>query len=246
VTPEELAAARARRWWQTRRPIRSLARAGAFVEDVGFALLFPARGLSLPCLFTASADTPAESISTLEWEPDGARVWRWKDELPLNGLAWSGKFLRGRSTFLSPAMLAVLYPRSGTPDDFVEEEGLSPDARRIAEMVLLSGPTPTAFLREALGLDAKGGRPRFAQAVTELGRALVVTNYGTEDLGGAWPSSVLELTARAFPLERPGHPDQAVRRFVHTMIDATPAELAGAFGWPRKRAAEALQAARGA
>jgi hypothetical protein len=171
-------------------------------------------------------------------------VWRWKDELPLTGLAWSGKFLRGRSTFLSPGMLGLLYPRSGAPDDFVEAEGLSTDARRIAEMVLLSGPTPTALLREALGLEEKGGRPRFAQAVTELGRALVVTNYGTEELGGAWPSSVLELTARAFPLEGRGDPDRAVRRFVQTMIEPTPAELAGAFGWPRKRSSEALAAAR--
>src|SRR4051794_16574292 len=37
----ELGRARERRWWVRGRRVRSIARAGAFVEDVGFALLFP-------------------------------------------------------------------------------------------------------------------------------------------------------------------------------------------------------------
>ena len=37
---DDLEAERRRRWWQTGRPIRSIGRAGAFIDDVGFALLF--------------------------------------------------------------------------------------------------------------------------------------------------------------------------------------------------------------
>jgi hypothetical protein len=113
-------------------------------------------------------------------------------------------------------------------------------------MILLSGPTPTALLREALGLDRAGGRPRFGQAVTELGRALVVTNYGTEDVGGAWPSTVLELTTRAFSVRGPGDDAAAAAAFVSTMIDAEPRQLARTFGWPVARARAALAGVRGA
>jgi hypothetical protein len=215
--------------------VRSLNLAGAFIDDVGFALLFPARGVELPCLFNAATDHPAESVATIEWEPDGARVWGWKDELPLHGLAWSGKFLRGRASFLSPVLLADLYPRSGIPEDFAEA-ALSTDARHVAEILLLSGPSPTVALREALGLEGKQGQTRFAHAATELARALVVTNYGTQDVGRGWPSTVLELTARAFPKLGRGDDRRAAEAFLDTMVEARPADLARAFGWPVARA----------
>jgi hypothetical protein len=112
-------ARRARRWWQTGRPIRSIGRAEAFVADVGFALLFPATSVAL---------------------------------------------------------------------------------RRIAETLLASGPLPTAVLRQAVGLEGRRGSARFSAAVVELGRALVCTSFGTEQVGSGWPSVVLELTARAFDL----------------------------------------------
>jgi len=230
----DLQAARAKRWWQTRRPVRSIERAGAFVEDIGFALLFPARGVDLPSLYNAATERLTATFWEVEWGPDSERVWEWKDELPLRGMAWYGKLLTGRASLLSPTLLADLYPRSGHPDDFTEAS-LSNDARRIAEMLLLSGPTATGALREALGLGGKKGQARFSTAVTELGRNLVVTNYGVEEKQGGWPAAVLELTARVF--EVPGRGTLANRRlsatqtFLRTMLTAEPVQLAKAFAW---------------
>lgn len=229
----DLEAARARRWWRSARRIGSFERAAAFVDDVGFALLFPKARLALPSLWEAASDRPLSSLPQ-DWGPDIERVWRWKDELPKRRRAWYGRFLHGRPSFLSPALLAELYPRAGRPDDF-REAGLGRDARRIAEVLLASGPTSSAVLRQAVGLDGKAGGARFSQALSELGRELVVTHFGAQDEGSGWPAAVLELSARAFRLRVPRGPDAArlaaAARFLDTMIAARPADLARAFGW---------------
>ncbi len=239
----DLEIARARRWWLARRRIGSLERAAAFVEDVGFALLFPNKGVALPSLWEAVTDQPLHGLG-MEWGPDAERVWGWKDELPRRGLAWYGRFLRGRPSFLSPALLADLYPRAGRPDDF-EDSGFSQQAHRIARILLRSGPQPTSALREALDADSKRGGERVSQALTELGRGLVVTHFGIEDEGGGWPSSVLELTARAFSIPRRRNLDaarlRAAHRFIDTLVAARPYELGNAFAWSAPAARAALE-----
>ena len=212
---------------------------------MGFALLFPLSGSTtrLPSLFEAASDRTIQEA----WEdfgPDVERVWGWKDELPRRGLAWYGRFLRGKPSFLSPSMLAELYPRSGRPDDF-EEADLSGDALRIARILLRSGPQSTAALREALDVQGRKAGERFAKAMTELGRSLVVTHLGVEDEGSGWPAAVIELTARAFPIPRRRNLERArvaaTRRFLDTMIVAWPAELGNAFGWGAATARTALE-----
>jgi hypothetical protein len=241
---EDLEVARARRWWQTGRRIGSLPRAASFVDDVGFALLFPKAGVTLPSLWEAATDRTIGNLGE-EWGPDAERVWGWKDELPLRGLAWYGRFLRGRPSFLSPSLLAELYPRAGKPDDF-EDAGLSPDAYRAARMLLRSGPLSTGTLREAFGVEGRRGSESFGQMLTELGRELVVTHCGVEDEGAGWPSAVLELTARAFRIPRrrgdeEGPRQRAAKKFLDTMLIAQPRDLANAFGWKVSDARSALQ-----
>ena len=113
---DDLGARRTRRWWQTGHPIRSIGRAGAFIDDVGFALLFPASGVALPSLYEAASEQPMP-LSETAWGPDEQRVWGWKDELPRTGLAWSGRLLGGgRASLLAPDVLADCYPGAGEPD----------------------------------------------------------------------------------------------------------------------------------
>ena len=50
-----LGEARERRWLLSGRRVRSLARAAAFVDDVGFALLFPSERVLVPSLWEAVA-----------------------------------------------------------------------------------------------------------------------------------------------------------------------------------------------
>src|SRR4029450_6237150 len=219
---------------QAGRPIRSISRAEAFVADVGFALLFPATGVALPSLYEAATEQPM-AFSEMAWGPDEQRVWGWKDELPRKGLAWSGRLLDGgRASFLAPDLLADCYPRAGEPDDF-HQAPLGAEARQVAEILLASGPLPTAGLRQAVGLQGRRGSARFSAAVVELGRALVCTGFGTEQVGSGWPSVVLELTVRAFDLGG-RDPDEAARRrrvgrrFLDTLLGGSGPPLATALG----------------
>ena len=231
MTGDDIQRARARRWWQSGRPLGRIDRAGRFVNDVGFALLFPKASIELPSLWEATTDRPIHTAES-DWGPDMAKVWTWKDELPRRGLCWYGEFVRGRKSFLSQSLLNELYPRSGSPDDF-GEASFSHDARRIARILLTSGPQPTAALREALDVEGRAGAERFSRAVGELGRALVITNFGTEDEGGGWPSAVLELTTRVFPIPPKRDPEvsrlNVARTFLDTMITAQPNHLGNAF-----------------
>ncbi len=244
-TERALSDARARRWWQRGRPVRSLGRAAAFVDDVGYALLFGLRDRSMPSLHDATREHGASLGGLDGWGPDAERIWAWKDELPKRGLAWYGRFVRGRQSFLGPSLLRDLYPREGEPDDF-RDLRLGGDAARIAEILLLNGPTSAAILREATGAFGPKGRTRFDRAVSELGRALVVTNFGVEEQPAGWPSSVFELTARVFDVVgQDRDPETAAlrvaRRYLDTMIRARPYELGNAFGWRADAARRAFE-----
>jgi hypothetical protein len=65
-----------------------------------------------------------------------------------------------------------------------------------------------------------------------LHRTLLVTSAGVEEHRTGWPAVVLELTCRLFDVG--GGPDRryATERFLDTMVDAAPAQLARAYGWP--------------
>jgi hypothetical protein len=117
----------------------------------------------------------------------------------------------------------------GEPDDF-RQAPLGEDARRVAETLLASGLLPAAVLREPVGVEGRRGGTRFLAAVVELGRALVCTSFGTEQVGAGWPSVVLELTVRVFDLCG-GEADDVARRqvarcFLDTMLVASAGELA--------------------
>ncbi len=235
VPSPQVADERARRWWQRGRPVRTLARAATFVDDVGFALLFPIRDRSMPSLYEAASER-GQGDGLEGWGPDAQRIWAWKDELPARGLAWYGRFVRGRQSLLSLRLLRALYERAGEPGDFADAR-LGPDALEIARILLLNGPTSTAVLREATAAAGPRGRSRFDKAVSELGRRLVVTGAGVERQEAGWPATILDLTARAFDLrdpERARRGDErrlyVARAFLDTMIQARPYELGNAFG----------------
>jgi hypothetical protein len=188
-------------------------------------------------------DQPIEDLGW-DWGTDAERVWSWKDEMPLRGLAWYGKFLRGRPSFLAPELMVDLYPRAGQPEDF-EDAHLSPGAHRIARILFRSGPQSTAALREALDVEGRKAGEAFNRCLAELGRALVVTHFGLEDAGAGWPTPVIELTCRAFTIPKRRDPEaarlRATGRFLETMLAARPYELGNAFGWGANAARAALE-----
>ncbi|MEV0290058.1 hypothetical protein AB0H36_38515 [Kribbella sp. NPDC050820] len=220
----ELGRARAARWWVRGRRVGSIKRAAAFVDDVGFAALFPAPRAAVPSLWEAVAgeDEPpfGEGMGTNE-----QRVWTWKDELPRQGLAWYGAYLGGRGSFLAPDLLAALYPAAGHPSDH-ETLDLSPAAHEIAKAVAAE-PLPSATLRALIG-----DRSRYQRAITELQRNLLITTAGVHETASGWPAALITLTCDQF--EVGGGPDhaRATERFLSTMLQTTPGELGRAFRWP--------------
>ena len=162
---DALAWARGERWLPDPL-LATVAEAGTFIDRVGFAVLFPAERVTVPSLWEAVAgpdDTPfAAGMGQAE-----ERVWAWKDELPRTGAAWYGKFIHKRASLLSPELLTALYPGAGEPTDHAALD-LPDHAHHIAE-ALLTGPLPTAALREVVG-----DRSRYDRAMSALQRHLLV------------------------------------------------------------------------
>lgn len=233
----DLLEARLTRWWCDGPIIRTIEEAQAFVQDVGFAVLFGGNRPVHPCLREISRDDGSKVLASGMGE-DFEALWEWKDTLPAQGL---GRFLAGRQTLLSPDLSADLYEYPGEPDDFIQCEHLSPGARRLAELLLLEGPMNTRSARSVLGAKGK----EFDRLVAELGRILLVTGYGVDESGPGWPASVIELTARVFDVpgdgDRQERDDAATVRYLDTMVRATPYELQRAFRWDHDRAHRALQ-----
>jgi hypothetical protein len=228
-----LGPARARRWWVRGRRVGSVGRAGAFVDDVGFALLFPAARVLVPSLWEAVTGEDVEPFADGMGKPE-QKVWTWKDELPRRGLAWYGAFVAGRSSFLSPGLLTALYAGAGNVRDH-ESMSLSATAHEIAQ-ALCAEPVPSRELRQLIG-----DRNRYQRAIVELHRHLLVTTAGVREVGSGWPSSVIELTCRQFDVGGRHDPARAADRFLDTTLQATPAELARAFRWPLAKARVRLE-----
>jgi len=208
--------------------VRSIARAGAFVEDVGFALLFPSERVLAPSLWEAVAGEDAEPFAT-GMDVDEQRVWSWKDELPRRGLAWYGNFVAGRSSFLSPSLLRWLYPAYGGTDDHMNLD-LSPTAHEIAT-ALAEGPQPSASLRALIG-----DRSRYQRAAIELQRQLLVTTAGVHEQASGWPSKVLDLTCRRFDVGTDQDHQAAAELFIGVVLDGSARDLARTFRWPVDKA----------
>lgn len=227
-----LGRARARRWWVTGRRIGSIERAATFVDDVGFASLFPTPRLLAPSLWEAVAGEDMEPF-TGGMGANEQKVWAWKDELPRRCLSWYGAFLSGRGSFVSPLLLKALYPANGDIDDH-ETLPLSAAAHEIAR-ALAGEPLPSAALRVLIG-----DRNRYQRAIVELQRQLLVTTAGVQQNRNGWPSTLLELTCHRFDVGGGQDHGLAAARFLETVLEATPADLARAFRWPVTQAVAQL------
>jgi hypothetical protein len=226
-----LAGARGQRWLPD-RPVQSIEDAARFVDDVGFAQLFPTDRPTAPSLWEAVAGPDATPFAHGMGAAE-SMVWTWKDLLPEAGLAWYGRFIRRRASLLAPALLTVLYPGRGEPDDY-RALALPPEACRIAD-ALAAGPLPSSALRALVG-----HRGRYDRAINQLHQLLLVTSAGVHQQRTGWPAVLIDLTCRRFEVGGGADRRYATARFLNTMVEATPAELARTFGWPATQARTAL------
>jgi winged helix DNA-binding protein len=230
--------------------IRTLRKAGAWLDRKGIATLFPGSDLVLPSLWEAVSGRldvewaiRDEEGRYVSFTPEMEKCWRWKDELPAQGLACVGKHLGRWSALVAPRVVPALYAltgRAGRPDDFRDAD-LPQLQRELAGAVLEGGPATAPELRALLGADKK----QVDAAVVALQRALVLTNSGLVEQKQGWGAIAVDVLARRFPL--PELPDEGeARRLLATGVlasagEVSAADLAGALGWRRKRARETLE-----
>ena len=144
---------------------------------------------------------PGASIE--DWDDDAWRMWTWKDDLPQRRLAFYGRLVGRRPTFVSLALLPCFLADRGRGEDLEDAARLYADGRLgvLARDVLLhlaeAGPTPASVIRRRFGTRGRGGR--VDRALEELQVALLVGHCGIEDRGGAWPGVVYDLVGRVFP-----------------------------------------------
>src|SRR5688500_2094484 len=241
------------------RRITSIRGAAAWVDRVGLAVLYPNDDLVLPSLWEALTGRQEVDWAVREdggkfvdFTPDFARVWNWKDELPEQRLVCAGKHLGGKASLVSLRMLPALYAltgRRGKPDDFEDEE-LSPVERDVAAALLENGPTSSADLPHVAGHERK----RAHAAAARLQRRLIVTAAGRQERDRGWPAVVLDILPRRYGeyLRKLPEPDAARTELAATVLrsarEISAADLAAAIGGTRKEATVALDgvAAEGA
>lgn len=245
MTPNQIEQQRDRIYRRRRtQRIRSMDAAADFIDAVGFCLLFAStQGIELPSLFEAVKGRRDAHIE--DWDDDSDRVWVWKNDLPAERRAYYGKALaHGKPVFVSMGMLPPLYalvaPES--VDKAYARGQVSLDAKRVHDAVRALGPTPTQALRSAVGLDRPGDNRRYHHALDELQRSLVILPVGATLETGAWTSQIFELVSRWFPdqvaraqkLKVDVARRTLVKRYIQTVVAASPPMIARVFGWSRE------------
>lgn len=218
---------------------------------MGLAVLYPNDDLVLPSLWEALTGRQdvdwavrEDGGKFVDFTPDFARVWGWKDELPEQRLVCAGKHLGGRASLVSLRMLPALYAltgRAGKLDDFLGEE-LSPIEHDVAAALLENGPTSSAELPHLAGHE----RRRTHAAAERLQRRLVVTAAGRQERDRGWPAVILDILPRRYGERLGSLPKQEDARadlaaiVLRSAREISAADLAAVIGGPRKDAASAL------
>lgn len=122
--------------------VRTIQQAARYIDQVGFCLLFPSKGLRLPSLFTLmkegwaavkgsrSFGTPRDFDLVASWDKDTERLWEWKDELPRRRLAYYGKYFRGKGSLISLAFLPCFYRLEGNYGSTLAHHPARPERSR--------------------------------------------------------------------------------------------------------------------
>jgi len=235
------------------RNIRSPKGALRFVNEVGFAFLWPIDGLDLPSLWGAVAgDRPVAS----EHDDPAHITWRWKDESLGKRLWYYGKLIRGKATFVSHQVLPDFYalsPRLGDLDDFCHAyEGgqLIWEALKIAEVLLKRGATDTIALRTLSFMTSPGAKYRFERALTELQRGLWILPVAVAEVGSWHYAFVYDMVDRVFPrlVVQAGRRTQEearvsiAGRYLDAVGSSSAEQLTRLFGWGSEESVSALAA----
>jgi len=199
--------------------------------------LIPGAETVLPSLWEATAGTREvtwgerrEADGRHEFTPSMARCWRWKDELPDQGLALVGKHFGPWAALVAPRLVSQVVAAASD-----RRRALTDFHWHVAETIEEHGPCTGPQLRALCGAEKKH--------VAQLQRALVVSNSHLVEQPQGWDAIAVDLVERLWDVEPVDDADAVLARVVLEHADElSAADLGGALGWRVKRAREALEA----
>ena len=205
LSPDWIAAERARRY-RRRMDLRvqTLDAAIGFLEDVGFALFWPIKGVEAPSLFDAVAGR-VRAISSEHDDPDISLTWGWKDELLGKGYWYYAHLLRRKATLIAPRLWGAFYALTrnyGDLHDYQEQvrDGImTHEARQIYEALLEHGPLNTVELRRQAQLSARESKSRFDRGLLDLQIDMKALPVGIAEAGAWRYSFVYDIPMRHYP-----------------------------------------------
>jgi hypothetical protein len=219
--------------------VQGSVRALRFINEVGLASLFATRGLNLPCLWVAvcgrrDPQFPHHS----HHDPEVGLAWTLKDQLPAQGKVFYAKLIRGKPTFVAWDLFPDVYRLFGPQRDYLRQyrDGLlSPAAKAILDALHRKRPQETFELKLATNLARPSQRPTFDAAMAEVQQRLYVAmrearydpfTYLWDLVDARFPEPV--ATARKRRLPDAAH--QLARRYLESVVYATPAQLVSVIG----------------
>lgn len=231
--------------------LKNVDEALAFVEERGFIMFWPIKGLDLPSLWTAVAgDRPVPN----EHDDPGHVTWGWKDSM-LDSRRWYyGKLIRGKATIVSLKTIPYFYAlsdRVGDLDDYslaYDEGKLTWEEKSIADVLLNHGPLHTIELRRRSFLSSESAKARFERALTALQRGLWILPVGIARAGAWRYAFIYELFDRWFPqvvsqarlITRREAFWRLTAAYLESVGAARPDAIARVFQWEKKRVKGAL------
>jgi len=233
--------------------LRNASEAVRFVEQRGFILFWPAKGVVMPSLWCAVAgDRPVPD----EHDDPAHVTWSWKDELLDKRVWYYARILKKRNTLISNDSIPYFYALSnnfGDPEAEINEQyyqGLLPmEAKSIFETLLEKGPLDSITLRREAHLTGQKSNAPFTRALDLLQKELKVLPVAVTDAGTWHYAFVYDLTHRYHPelLEKSRYLTekqarvQLARLYMNSVGAATPKQIRSLFGWTEIQTADALQ-----
>lgn len=242
--PSEIEEYRDRKWRRegTLR-VETAVEAERFIEETGFSACLTDARQPGPSLYVAVCGRrDAVMPHNVQKDPESSLAWVLKDEIVRRGKVYYGKMARGKTLFLSRALVPHFHSVMGIPRSR-EKSGLGREAQAILRALRKEWEMGTSDLREEAGI---ADRKAFNKAMDELQTAMIV--IPSEVVYQPKFSYIWTLAEARFPAEisRKIARGEALREIARAFLKGAgmtvPGELARATGLSRPDAGKGNRA----
>jgi hypothetical protein len=196
----------------------------AYVNRVGFCLLFPTDKIALPDLWQFG---------------EGSEAWYWKDDLTARKAAFYSRVIANRASLVALDILPALYSISVTADyggdrfEIYRAGKIRADTNRLVGVLSAKGPLTTRALGRETGMKGY----RFKRALDEAqamflavradttGHSIGTYTYIWDSFQKVWP----EMTESGLRLQYEEALLQVITRYLRVAVAAEPAKIGTIF-----------------